>query len=141
MFYGQYENKLDEKNRVMLPKKLRMQIDGDLVYVLEYLDGILSIFKPEDFEKLAEKAETLPFTQEATRKYLRKVVGSAIDVPIDKMGRVQLPKNYVVKHNLGKDLTLIGVRDHIEIWNKSTYEEYEKGVDKEFDSLVENLFK
>lgn len=140
MFYGQYENRLDEKNRLMIPKKLRSQI-GDSIFIVEYLDGILSIFKPEDFDKLSEKAQTLPFTQEAARKYLRKIIGSAIDIPVDKMGRVQVPKNYVVKHNLGKDITLIGVGDHIEIWNKEDYENYEEGVDKEFDSLAENLFK
>ncbi len=140
MFYGQYENKLDEKNRLMVPKKLRDQI-GDLVFILEYLDGKLSIFKPEDFEKLSEKAQSLPFTQEAARKYLRKIVGSAQDVPVDKLGRIQLPKNYVEKHHLGKEITLLGVGDHIEIWNKQDYIDYEEQVDDKFDELVENLFK
>ena len=140
MFYGQYENRLDEKNRLMIPKKLRSQI-GEVVFILEYLDGKLSIFKPEDFDQLVAKANTLSFTQEAARVYLRKIIGSAQDVDVDKMGRVQLPKNYVTKHNLGKELTLVGVGDHIEIWNKQDYIDYETGVDNEFDNIAENLFK
>lgn len=139
MFYGQFENKLDEKNRLMIPKKMREQI-GDKIFILEYLDGIISIFNPDEFDKLAEKANSIPFTQEKARKFARKIIGSAIDVPVDKMGRIQIPMHYVNKYGITKEVIIIGVGNHIEIWNKDEYLSYEEGVDQEFNSIAENLF-
>lgn len=139
MFYGQYENKLDEKNRLMIPKKLREEA-GDKLFILEYLDGKLSLFKPEEFEKLVATANSIPFAQEKARKFIRKIIGSAIDLDVDKAGRIQIPVLYVNKHHLGKELTILGVGDHIEIWNKQEYSDYEEKVDDEIDEIAEELF-
>lgn len=139
MFYGQFENKLDDKNRLMIPKKMREQI-GDKIFILEYLDGVISIFNPEEFDQLVVKANSISFTQEKARKFARKIIGSAIDVPVDKMGRIQIPMHYVNKYAITKEVIIIGVGDHIEIWNKDEYIAYEEGVDKEFNDIAENLF-
>jgi len=140
MFYGQFENKLDEKNRLMIPKKLRENI-GEVIFIVEYLDGKISLFLPEDFNRLVEKASSIPFTQEKARKFARKIIGSAIDIPVDKVGRIQIPAIYMSKHDLQKELILLGVGDHIEIWNKEDYLAYEDNLDAEFNEIAEDLFK
>lgn len=139
MFYGQYENKLDEKNRLVIPKKLREEA-GDKLFILEYLDGKLALFKPEGFEELVKKVSSIPFEQAKARLFARKIIGSAIDLDVDKMGRVQIPLIYVKKRNLQKELVILGVGDHIEIWNQQDYYEYEKAVDENFDNVAEELF-
>ena len=43
------------------------------------------------------------------------------------------------KYSIGKDVVILGVGDHMEIWDKAAYEEYEKNMDKDFEDIAEEL--
>lgn len=140
MFFGYYEHNLDAKGRLIIPSKLREQV-GDKVYILKGFDGALAIYKEEKFLEIIEEQKRLPFNKASSRDYLRAMLASVCELELDKIGRVQIPTVLLGKHGIGKELVIIGVGDHIEVWDKVKYLEYEERVDREFESNAENLGK
>jgi len=138
MFFGNYSHTIDEKGRLVIPSKIREEI-GRVVYIMKGFDGALSIFKEETFVKLCQQIETLSFNKRNARAYERIQLANACELEIDKAGRVQLPAQLLAKYQIGKEVVILGVLDHIEVWNKITYEEYEKANDGNFEDIAESL--
>ena len=138
MFYGNYEHTLDDKGRLVIPRKLREEA-GQRIYIMMGYDGALSIFKEDAFQEMIEKAKTLPFNKKANRDYLRAVLASACDLDVDKLGRVQIPTQLLNKYHIGKEVVVIGAGDHMEVWNKEAYLVYERNLQENFDEIAEHI--
>lgn len=138
MFYGNYEHTLDDKGRLVIPRKLREEA-GQRIYIMMGYDGALSIFKEDAFQEMIEKAKTLPFNKKANRDYLRAVLASACDLDVDKLGRVQIPTQLLNKYHIGKEVVVIGAGDHMEVWNKEAYLAYERNLQENFDEIAEHI--
>lgn len=138
MFYGYYEHSLDEKGRLVIPSKMREEA-GSRLYIMKGYDGALSIFKESSFQKMVEEAEKTPFTKSNSRKYLRIRLGSTCEMEIDKQGRVQIPSQLLTRYNITKEVVILGVGSHIEVWSKNAYLEYEKEAEDDFEEIAENL--
>ncbi len=138
MFFGSYTHNLDEKGRLVIPSKMRDEL-GLKAYILKGFDGALSIFKEEDFQNLVKELQNLPFNKKNSRAYLRIQLASACELDIDRQGRALLPTQLLNKYQIGKEVIVIGALDHIEVWNRSDYEEYEKSADSSFEQIAEEL--
>ena len=138
MFFGTYEHNLDEKGRLVIPSKFREEV-GSKIYIMKGFDKSLSIYKESEFEKLSKEFDTYSFNHKTYRDYLRVRLASTFELDVDKQGRVQLPTQLLKKYNIGKEVVVIGAGDHLEVWNKSEFEAYEKEADSEFEENAENL--
>lgn len=140
MLFGYYEHTLDSKGRLVVPSKLRGEL-GNTMYILRGLDGCLSIYKDSAFLEMMKSLQSLHFTESDPRQFIRTSLYSACELELDKAGRVQIPAHLLAKHNIGKDVVVTGVGDHIEVWDKDRFHEYEEKANANFDSIAENLFK
>lgn len=140
MFFGTYEHTIDEKGRLVIPRKMREEA-GVRLFIMKGFDGALSLFKEVEFERLTREFNSLPFSKKDIRAYLRIQLASACELEIDKMGRVQIPSSLLTKYQISKDVVVIGAGDHMEVWDKNTYAEYEASVNAEFENLAENIGK
>lgn len=140
MFFGTYEHTIDEKGRLVIPRKMREEA-GARLFIMKGFDGALSLFKEVEFERLTREFNSLPFSKKDIRAYLRIQLASACELEIDKMGRVQIPSSLLTKYQISKDVVVIGAGDHMEVWDKKTYAEYEASVNAEFENLAENIGK
>lgn len=140
MFFGSYEHSLDEKGRLVIPRKMREEA-GSKLFIMKGFDGALSLYREETFEKLVSEINSLPFNKRNNRAYLRIQLASVVELDVDKMGRVQLPTQLLNKYQIGKDVVVLGALDHIEVWDKSTYEDYEKAANQDFENLAEDISK
>lgn len=140
MFFGYYEHNLDNKGRIVIPSKMREEA-GNKIYIMKGYDGALSIFKSTDFEAFVLESQSIPFNKKNSRAYLRIQFSSACELEVDKQGRVQIPSTLLTKYNIGKELVILGVGDHIEVWDKSAYLAYEEETNKNFEDIAENLQK
>ncbi len=138
MFYGSYSHNLDQKGRLVIPSKMREQF-GMKAYILKGYDGCLSIYKEEDFLKFMEKINSLSFNKKASRSFIRAQLDSVCELDIDRQGRALLPTQLLNRYNIGKEVIIIGVLDHIEVWNKKDYETYENTADSSFEEIAEEL--
>lgn len=121
-FTGEYHHNLDAKGRLIIPAKFRDQLGTEFT-VTRSLDGCLAMYAAKEWEILEEKLNALPMTNEKARGLKRFLLGSASTCEIDKQGRILIPPVLRDKANLDKDITLLGVGDHIEIWNADLYNE------------------
>ena len=138
MFFGSYSHNLDDKGRLVIPSKMRDEL-GAKAYILKGFDGALSIYKESDFQNLVSELKTLAFNKKNSRAYLRIQLASACELDIDRQGRALLPTQLLNKYQIGKEVIVIGALDHIEVWNKKEYEEYEKTADSSFEEIAEEL--
>ena len=102
MFFGRYDYTIDPKGRLNFPAKFRDAM-GESFVVLEWVDNCLFVLPLPEVEKLAEKLEA------------DELMDSCEVVP-DKQGRILLPAELRSYAGLEKDVTIIGNRNHAEIW-------------------------
>lgn len=138
MFFGSFTHTLDEKGRLMIPRKMREEL-GYKVYIMKGFDGSLSLYTEERYQKLVEEFSSLPFNQRKNRDYLRIQFASTHEMDVDKLGRVQIPTALLNKFNISREVVVLGIGDHIEVWNQKTYEEYENSVKDEFENIAETI--
>ena len=138
MFFGNYSHSLDDKGRLVIPRKMRDEL-GLKIFIMKGYDGALSIYKEESFVKLVEELERLSFNKKENRDYLRLKLTSVVDLDVDKMGRVQIPQALLAKYHIGKDVIVLGAGDHIEVWDMKKYEEYISSIEDKFEDIAERL--
>ena len=140
MYFGYFEHTLDEKGRLSLPRKLREGLsEGSLLYILKGFEGCLSVFNEAEFQKLCEEANKISYAKKNDRAYLRVMLASVVELSLDKVNRLQLPTQILNKYQIGRNVALIGVRDHFEIWDLETFKAYEKDALARFEDIAETL--
>ena len=135
---GSYRRTIDDKHRIAIPKSLRPQLLGaQLLYLTPGLDGCLAVYPQEAFAALADRlAEGSPAAREI-RDYSRLFYSQAHCVDPDRQARFRIPAELVDWAGLDGDAIVIGVRDHLEIWQPERWEGYVAQRDSQYDELAE----
>jgi MraZ protein len=122
VFLGEYFHSLDEKGRVVMPSSFRDSLKAGCV-VTKGQDGQLLIYTPEEFSRRATEVISERGKNKAGRRFARTVFGGADAVGVTAGGRVNLKSD--LRHFAGlesnTEVVVLGVLDHIEIWNKGKY--------------------
>ena len=140
MFFGNYSHSLDEKGRLVIPKKMREEL-GNKIFIMKGFDGALAIYQETAYSRVMEELEKYSFNKKENRDYLRLKLASIVDLDVDKMGRVQLPTAILGKYHIAKDVVVLGAGDHIEVWDKNRYEEYMSSIEDEYEDIAERIGK
>ena len=138
MFLGEYHHTIDEKGRLAVPVKFR----GDLAkgaVVTRGLDGSLFLFPLEEWGKLAEKLATLPLGRANSRAFARLMLAGAMDVTLDKQGRIILPEFLRKYASISKQIVIAGLYNRLELWDEKKWEVYKNTTEKEAGTIAEQL--
>ena len=123
---GTFEHTLDPKGRVTLPARYREHFHGGAVLV-RFPDGepCVSVFHPHTWAKFdAKHIEPLDvFEKKADAWRARAIYMNQDVVEPDGQGRVLLSARQIKEVGLSGKVTIIGVRDHLEIWDPDTLAE------------------
>ena len=113
MFFGRYDYTIDAKGRLNFPAKFRDAM-GESFVVLEWVDNCLFALPMEEVQRLADKLES----DELMNSWAVSgdLFSTACEVVPDKQGRILLPAELRAYAGLEKDVTIIGNRNHAEIW-------------------------
>ena len=139
MFIGEYSHNLDEKGRLAVPKKFRTVLSKGAV-VTRGLDNCLFLYTKDEWKILADKLSALPFSQANTRAFARLMLAGAMDVKIDKQGRVILPEYLRSFAGLKKNTIVAGLYNRLEIWDQKKWEEYKTKTEGESNQIAEQMF-
>jgi MraZ protein len=140
---GTFTRSIDEKLRIAIPKRLRdaMQSPSDEgVYVAPGTDRSLAIYTEEAFGRLAERLERVSPTQHQVRDFTRLFYARAQHVDFDSQGRIRIPPELAELAGLGSEAVLVGVRDHLELWDRARWESYLAERQSRFDEIAEAAF-
>ena len=138
---GTYPRTLDDKKRLALPSRVRDQLGTPgLLYITPGPDRSLWIFTLEALERLAEKLDQAPETDADGRAYQRLFFSRSEAVPVDRAGRILIPDRSIHYAELKPEVVLIGVRDHLELWDGGRWEGYFHDNAPRFDAVAERAF-
>lgn len=138
-FFGTYERALDTKNRLLLPSKLMGQMPLRL-YLLRGFEGAISLYEEDAFESYVDKLKGFSSFDQNARVFLRLALGSVVPLELDKQGRITLPTEIKNRYKIGNEVVILGLLDHLEIFDKEAYAEYlskEEGRFEEIAALLE----
>ena len=138
MLLGEHEHALDEKNRLTLPSKLRAAF-GDGVVVTRGLDGCLYAYPRPAWEQLADRIKSLDPLAEGSRVMQRHFFAGATQGELDKQGRMVLPTTLIEHAGLGREVTVAGVYDHLEIWDRTKWGQQLHEVEGSAEDVAERL--
>jgi MraZ protein len=128
VFTGEYRHTVDDKGRLAVPAKFRVQLGAGAV-VSRWLDACLAIHTQHGWDELATKVAALPITSQDSRRFQRFVFAGAAEVELDRQGRILLPAFLREDIGLGNEAVVVGSRDHAEIWVPATWASYAQALD------------
>jgi len=125
---GEYEHIVDSKSRVLISNKLRNQIDADEhgcnFYIVLGANGILCLYPEKYFEQIVLAGAPGTAAPDEAVVFERMSFALASRVELDGQGRLLLNEKLRKRARLKDHITLVGVRDHIELWNSKSWEQY-----------------
>ncbi len=140
---GTHTRSVDEKLRVAIPKRLRAIMgcaDRGVLFLTPGTDGCVAVYTEEGLAGMAARlAEGSP-TRQQVRDFSRMFYGQAQQVDLDAQGRVRIPGVLAEMAGLGKEVVLIGVHDHLEIWSAKRWQAYLTDKQKDYDQIAEAAF-
>ena len=140
--FGNYNRTLDEKNRVIIPAKLRDPL-GKTFYITLGPDNVLEIRHENEFKSWSTKLLAANTLNKNARIYARLLLGNTIEVSADKQGRVSLTDDFMTKTGITKEVTFVGVGNKIEIWPTKLFVDFQNKFDngESLDDIAKKLLK
>ena len=125
---GEYQHVVDGKGRVLVSNKLRGQIDvdehGSNFYLVLGANGVLCLYPEKYFEQIVLAVAPGAAAPDEAVAFERISFALASKIELDGQGRLLLSEKLRKRAGLKDDITLVGVRDHIELWNSGDWEQY-----------------
>lgn len=129
-FVGAYELRIDDKNRCSVPhpvrSKMNCDIDGRSFYVLPgFRRGTLALYAEKYFEQLRQAVPPANQLADDVHEWRQFEYSHCYLLDPDSQGRVLIPERLLKQAGLGREVTMIGVQDHLELWNTADYEAFQ----------------
>ena len=124
MFRESSSHKIDVNGRLIIPVRFHSLIrkgGGDGVMVTR-MDNTLVAYPFDEWGVLESKILSLPITTDELRRFRRIFIGSASECFLDKNNRIVIPASLRAYAELKKEVILVGVLDHFEIWSQDNWE-------------------
>ena len=141
---GTFSRAVDEKLRIAIPKRIREELlrgDGNALYVAPGTDGSLALYTEDVFATLAARLATASPAENGVRAFSRLFYSQAQRVELDTQGRIRIPAELAKLAELGRETVLLGVLDHLEIWDKDRWEQYLGDRQSRYDEIAEAAFR
>jgi len=139
---GTHPRTLDDKNRLGLPKKVRELLgEPATLYITPGPDQSLWIYTQAGLEQLSGKLDQTPATDAEARVFRRLYFAQTEAVDMDRSGRILIPDRLIQFAALGHEVVLIGVRDHLELWDLARWQQYLTQNAPRFDAVAEGAFQ
>jgi MraZ protein len=123
LLMGRQEVILDEAGRIAIPRNLRNTIEQGKVVLTRGVDPCLLLYTAEEWmERLEEIANNTDPDTARGRDILRRNIGNAHPLEIDKQGRILVPQILREFAGLSRECMVVGQLWYIEIWDKERYE-------------------
>ncbi len=129
MFLGEYEHTTDAKGRMAVPAKFRVHMESGAV-VSKGMGTCLSVYTMDRWEEKSNELVAGKSSDEL-RDFERRIYPSASEIELDAQGRMVIPAKLRTYANLGNEVTIAGVRDHFEIWDRKIWQTYQEQLDAE----------
>ena len=142
MFRGSSSHTIDPKGRIIIPSRFRevLKQDGDGV-MISRLDNCVMAYPFEEWSKLESRILAMAKSSDKMRRFKRVFIGSACECFCDKQGRILIPPPLRQYANLEKDIVLVGVLEHFEIYSREQWEKENHILEDDLKDINEEEFR
>jgi len=133
MFRGSSFHTIDAKGRIIIPARFREVIksDGNDGVMISRMDRCLVAFPFNEWQNLESKILSMAEKSENMRRFRRVFIGGAFDCLCDKQDRILVPPSLRQYAGLDKEIVLVGVLDHFEIWSRDNWDHENMNLDED----------
>ncbi|MDH3721218.1 MAG: division/cell wall cluster transcriptional repressor MraZ [Desulfobacteraceae bacterium] len=133
MFRGSSFHTIDSKGRIIITARFRdvIKADGSYGVMLSRMDGALIAYTYDEWRKIENRILTLAEKSESMRRFRRVFIGGSFECPCDKQDRILIPQNLREYAEFEKDIVLVGVLDHFEIWSRDSWNRENMDLEKD----------
>ena len=131
MFRSSSFHTVDEKGRFAIPARFRdvLRASGYDGIMVSRLDGCLMAYTMEEWGKIESRILGLAERSDSMRRFWRVFLGEADNCPCDKLGRVLVPPTLRQYAEIERDIVVVGVLDHFEIWARKKWDQESIGLE------------
>ena len=142
---GSYRRSLDEKLRLAIPKTLRDALASDSqlnsLFITPGTDNSLAIYTESVLETLGQRlAQSSPAAKD-TRAFSRLFYAQAQPAEVDGQGRLRVPPELAKLAGITAEVVVLGVRDHLEIWSGTAWDQFLAATQPSYDELAEKVIR
>ena len=133
MYRGSSFHTIDVKGRIIIPKRFRDVVSdrGDHRLMVSRMDRSLVVYALREWEKIESKILSLAEKNDNMRRFRRVFIGGAFECVWDKQDRILIPPSLREYAGLGKEIVLVGVLDHFEIWSRENWDKENATMEKD----------
>jgi MraZ protein len=143
-FKGSYEYSIDSKGRINIPAKLRKCVSpeaNDTFTVTRGFEKCVYIYPQDEWVKLENAIRGLSPTDAEHRFFMRVLLQHATDSLLDAQARVTIPKELLQHAAVDGEVLIVGVLEHIEVWNPKEYKNYLEAQDKSYEDVAQTVLR
>ena len=140
VLYGEYELLIDDKSRLLIPSEVRRAIvpdvHGDAFFLMPGINKMPWLYVERYYEELVARVpqEMTPAMDMLAFDQLHFARASRVEP--DKQGRIVMPEKVLRRANIKREVTLIGVRDHLEVWNRDEWDAHRDQLEQRNAEIV-----
>jgi len=141
-FIGEFECRVDEKSRIILPSGLKKQISQDAqerFVINRGFEDCLVLYPMNVWKDTTEQINKLNLYVQKNRNFVRLFYNGATELALDSQNRLLLPKSLLGYAGIEKEIILFAYSDRIEIWNKEKYRQLFSVEPDGFAQLAEEV--
>ena len=139
---GEFECRLDEKSRVILPSGLKKQISPeaqDRFVINRGFENCLVLYPMNEWKGTSDRVNRLNQYNRKNREFMRNFYRGATELTLDNANRLLLPKSLLSYAGIVRDVVLFAFSNRIEVWAKDKYETLWTDETADFSSLAEEV--
>jgi len=133
MFRGSSLHTIDSKGRIIVPARFReiIKADDDNGVMISRMDSGLVAYTHTEWRKIETRILSLAEKSDNMRRFRRVFIGGAFECPCDKQGRILIPPMLRQYAEVSREIVLVGVLDHFEIWSREKWEKENLHMEKD----------
>lgn len=142
MFYGEYDHAIDRKGRIIIPAKFRQALKQQQIerlFLTRGLDGCLFLFPEPEWRSAENRFKQIPFTKIEGRRFNRMFFSGAVEVAVDRLGRLLIPRTLKGFAEIKTDVVVVGLSNRIEIWAKEKWNAFYESSRSSFEEIAERV--
>ena len=138
MFYGEFEYKLDEKGRLLVPPAFRRELK-DGVVLTSGAEKCITAYPAAGWKKLADSLTGGTLSASKMRTLKRSLFASAFPMAMDGQSRITLPAPLREYAGIGDEVVVAGVNECFELWNKEQWAAEKATSQQQAWQIIESL--
>lgn len=141
LFFGKYEYTIDAQHRLAIPAKIRAgldpEADGESFIATKGSNGAIWLWTERTFQRMAGHIEASLVPAPELTDFDEITFPDAEHLEMDSAGRIRLPEAMIADGRLGSKVLIVGMRNHLELWDHERWETRHRDMASRRDEIVQ----